>query len=143
MGATVGFAHFSGSMPHSTLLMDLTNGSIDFLEVFQFGKLWTAEWYELLNAGLTATGVAGSDFPVYLNQLARSKSGVRWLPRLGPERALVRAKAGQSAIEAWADGVRKGEVVVTNGRWWNCGGKGIGRWRGSILQTDRSVGDRG
>lgn len=115
LGATVGFAHFHGSMPHSTLLMDLALGSLDFMEVFQFGKLWSAEWYELLNAGLVATGVAGSDFPVYLSRLAADKVQSRWLPLLGPERALVRARAGQSAYEAWADGVRKRQVVVTNG----------------------------
>jgi hypothetical protein len=115
VGATVGYAHFHGSMPHSTLLMDLALGSIDFLEVFQFGKLWSAEWYELLNAGLVVAGVAGSDFPVYLNRLAQDKVQSRWLPLLGPERALVKAKAGQSAYEAWADGVRKRNVVVTNG----------------------------
>jgi hypothetical protein len=59
--ATVGFAHFDGSQPHSTLLADLALGNIDFLEVFQFGVLKTTEWYELLNAGLRATGIAGSD----------------------------------------------------------------------------------
>lgn len=115
VGATVGYAHFHGSMPHSTLLMDLALGSIDFMEVFQFGKLWNNEWYELLNAGLVAAGVAGSDFPVYVSRLAQDKVQSRWLPLLGPERALVRARPGQSAFEAWADGVRKRQVVVTNG----------------------------
>jgi hypothetical protein len=112
VGATVGYAHFHGSMPHSTLLLDLALGNIDFLEVFQFGVLRTAEWYELLNAGLKATGIAGSDFPVPLN---RVKQWPRWIPLLGPERTLVKARAGESAYEAWADGVKKGNVVVTNG----------------------------
>lgn len=112
LGATVGFAHFRGSMPHSTLLMDLALGRLDFLEVFQFGVLHTDDWYELLNAGLRATGIAGSDFPVPLN--AR-KPWPRWLPLLGPERALVKARPGESAYEAWAAGVRSGNVVVSNG----------------------------
>ncbi len=112
VGATVGYAHFSGSMPHSTLLLDLALGNIDFLEVFQFGVLKSAEWYELLNAGLKATGIAGSDFPVLLN---RMKPWPRWIPLLGPERTLVKARAGESAYEAWAEGVRRGNVVVTNG----------------------------
>lgn len=112
LGATVGYAHFQGSMPHSTLLMDLALGKIDFIEVFQFGVLKTQEWYRLLNAGLRVTGIAGSDFPVPMN---RQKEWPRFIPLLGPERALVRAGAGGSAYEAWAKGVRSGEVVVTNG----------------------------
>ena len=111
-GATVGYAHFSGSMPHSTLLMDLVLGNIDFVEVFQFGVLKTEPWYELLNAGLRVTGIAGSDFPVGLNRL---EEWPRYIPLLGPERTLVRADSGGSGYEAWADGVRKGNVVVTNG----------------------------
>lgn len=112
LGATVGYAHFSGSMPHSTLLMDLALGNIDFIEVFQFGVLKADAWYELLNAGLRVTGVAGSDFPVPLNN---RKPWPRWLPLLGPERTLVKARAGDSPYETWAAGVRSGNVVVTNG----------------------------
>ncbi|MGH9658019.1 MAG: CehA/McbA family metallohydrolase, partial [Bryobacteraceae bacterium] len=112
LGATVGYAHFQGSMPHSTLLMDLALGNIDFIEVFQFGVLKTDAWYELLNAGLRVTGIAGSDFPVPLN---RSKTPwPRSIPLLGPERALVPA-AGAPSYDAWAAGVRSGNVVVTNG----------------------------
>ena len=112
LGATVGFAHFDGSQPHSTLLADLVLGHLDFTEVFQFGILKTKEWYELLNAGLRVTGIAGSDFPVPLN---RRKDWPRWLPLLGPERTLVKASAQGDPYQAWAAGVRKGEVVVSNG----------------------------
>jgi hypothetical protein len=112
LGATVGYAHFNGAMPHSTLLMDLVLGNIDFIEVFQFGVLKTEAWYELLNAGLRVTGIAGSDFPVGLNRL---KQWPRYVPLLGPERTLVRSEGGASGYEAWADGVRKGNVVVSNG----------------------------
>lgn len=111
-GAVVGYAHFNGSTPHSAQLMDLALGNIDFVEVFQFGVLKKAEWYRLLNAGLKVTGIAGSDFPVPMN---RSKAWPRYIPLLGPERALVKAEAGTSAYEAWAGGVKRGEVVVTNG----------------------------
>ena len=69
-GALTGFAHLHGSMTHSTLLMDLALNNLDFLEVFQFSKLWTAEWYELLNAGFLPTGIAGSDFPVPLSRFS-------------------------------------------------------------------------
>ena len=112
LGATVGYAHFDGSQPHSTLLGDLALGNIDFVEVFQFGVLKTAEWYELLNAGLRVTGIAGSDFPV---PLTRTKPWPRWLPLLGPERTLVRAGANGDPYQAWAAGVRSGSVVVSNG----------------------------
>ncbi|MCW5980916.1 MAG: CehA/McbA family metallohydrolase [Bryobacteraceae bacterium] len=112
LGATVGYAHFSGSMPHSTLLMDLALGNIDFVEVLQFGVLKTGEWYELLNAGLRVTGIAGSDFPVLLNQ---RDPWPRTIPLLGPERTLVKADGGQSPYEAWAAGVRTGTAIVTNG----------------------------
>jgi hypothetical protein len=112
IGATVGYAHFNGSMPHSTLLMDLMLGRIDFVEVFQSGVLKTGPWYELLNAGFRITGIAGSDFPV---SLMRFKSWPRWSPLLGPERTLVKARAGESAYETWATGVRAGKVLVTNG----------------------------
>ncbi|MFN0170076.1 MAG: CehA/McbA family metallohydrolase [Bryobacteraceae bacterium] len=112
LGATVGYAHFAGSMPHSTLLMDLALGQIDFLEVLQFGVLKSAEWYELLNAGLRVTGIAGSDFPV---PLPRKISWPRRIPLLGPERTLVRATPGPNSYTSWAEAVRKGEAIVTNG----------------------------
>ena len=111
-GATVGYAHFNGSAPHSTLLMDLLLSRLDFIEVFQFGVLKTREWYELLNAGIPVTGIAGSDFPVPLNN---RKPWPRWLPLLGPERTLVKARANGSPYEAWASGIRSGNVVVSNG----------------------------
>lgn len=111
-GALTGYAHFHGSMAHSTLLMDLALKNIQFLEVFQFGKLWTEEWYELLNAGFRVTGIAGSDFPV---PLGRFLPWPKHIPLLGPERTLVKAQPGQSAYTAWAAAVAKGEVTVSNG----------------------------
>src|SRR4051812_10602693 len=114
LGATVGYAHFDGSMSHSTLPMDLALGSIDFLEVFQFGVLKTEPWYEILNAGFRVTGVAGSDFPA---NLPRARPWPRAIPLLGPERTLVKVDADRegSAYERWAEGVRSGAAVVSNG----------------------------
>jgi hypothetical protein len=111
LGATVGYAHFNGG-EQSTLPMDLALGNIDFIEVFQFGVLKSTQWYELLNAGFRVTGVAGSDFPVALND---RKPWPRGIPLLGPERTLVKARASGSPYDAWAAGVRAGEVVVSNG----------------------------
>src|SRR5207247_10018 len=114
LGATIGYAHFDGAMDHSALPMDLALGGVDFVEVYQFGVLKTEPWYELLNAGFRVTGIAGSDFPA---NLARSKPWPRSIPLLGPERTLVRgdADAKTSAYDRWAEGVRKGAVVVSNG----------------------------
>jgi hypothetical protein len=114
LGATVGYAHFDGSMKHSTLPMDLALASIDFIEVFQFGVLKTEPWYELLNAGFRVTGVAGSDFPANLSQF---RPWPRAIPLLGPERTLIRGDvvADESAFDRWAKGVRSGAVVVSNG----------------------------
>lgn len=111
-GALTGYAHFHGSMTHSTLLMDLALNNIQFLEVFQFGKLWRDEWYELINAGFHVTGIAGSDFPV---PLGRFLPWPKYIPLLGPERTLVKAAPGQSAYTAWAAAVARGEVTVSNG----------------------------
>ena len=117
-GALVGFAHFHGSREHSTLLMDLALHHLDFVEVMQYAlikmKPWyqTLGWYQLLNAGFRVVGTAGCDFPDPTDHF------IPWprdLPLLGPERTLVKAEPGQSAWEAWAQGIRRGAVVVSNG----------------------------
>ena len=118
VGAAVGYAHFDGSMRHSTLPLDLALGGVDFVEVFQFGELKADRWYELLNAGFRVTGIAGSDFPA---NLSRFKPWPCAVPLLGPERTLVKVNTtdagalGRSAYDAWVKGVRRGAVVVSNG----------------------------
>ena len=116
LGALVGYAHFNGSMRHSTFLMCLALGKIDFTEVLAFGYLNTEGWYELLNAGLRFTGISGSDFPV---QLARPSPNdwPSYVPLLGPERTWSGTKVEGSPYEAWASAVKKGgsDVIVTNG----------------------------
>jgi hypothetical protein len=111
-GGTVGYAHFRERPRRTTLFMDLALGRLHFLELFQFGVLAAEPWYELLNAGFQITGIAGSDFPVYLSRL---KPYPRWVPLLGPERALVKAGRTTDLYEAWADGVRAGKVILSNG----------------------------
>jgi hypothetical protein len=68
----------------------------------------------LLNAGFRVTGVAGSDFPA---NMRKYQPWPRSIPLLGPERTLVRAEPGpdESAYERWAEGVRQGRAVVSNG----------------------------
>jgi hypothetical protein len=111
-GAIVGFAHFHGSMPHSQLLLNLVLNKLDFVEMLQYGWIKTKAWYQLLNAGLRVVGTAGCDFPDPHNHF---QPWPRHLPLLGPERTLVKAEAGDSAYEAWANGIRRGAVVITNG----------------------------
>jgi hypothetical protein len=111
-GGTVGYAHFRQRPMKTTLYMDLALGRLHFLEVFQFGVLTTDPWYELLNAGFPVTGLAGSDFPANLGRL---NPYPRWIPLLGPERALVRTKPGADPYETWAAGIRSGNVVLSNG----------------------------
>lgn len=111
-GAIVGFAHFHGSMPHSQLLLNLVLNKLDFVEMLQYGWIKTKAWYQLLNAGLRVVGTAGCDFPDPHNHF---QPWPRHLPLLGPERALVKASAGDSAYEAWANGIRRGAVLITNG----------------------------
>ena len=63
LNATVGFAHFYGSQPHSTLILNLVRNTIDFVELFQFGKLHAQDWYQLLNAGFRVVGECRKRFP--------------------------------------------------------------------------------
>lgn len=112
LGGTVGYAHFFQKPQHSSIYLDAALGNIDFVEVLQFGVLKSEAWYELLNAGLRITGVAGSDFPVPLNG---RKPWPHWLPMLGPERTLVKGRPGEASYDTWARGVREGKVVVSNG----------------------------
>ncbi|MBK5291687.1 MAG: CehA/McbA family metallohydrolase [Acidobacteriia bacterium] len=111
-GALTGYAHFRERPRNTTLYMDLALGKLQFIELFQFGVLTVEPWYELLNAGFKLAPMAGSDFPVYVQRL---KPYPRWVPLFGPERAMVKAKAGEDPFAAWAAGVREGRVMVSNG----------------------------
>jgi hypothetical protein len=112
LGAIVGHAHFFPQPQQSTIYMDAALGNLDFVEVLQFGALRDELWYELWNAGLRVTGVAGSDFPV---PLARRNPWPRWLPLLGPERTLVKASPAENSFDMWASAIREGRVAVSNG----------------------------
>ena len=118
VGGLVGYAHFHGSREHSTLIMNLALNQLDFVEVMQYAlikmKPWykALGWYQLLNAGFRVVGTAGCDFPDPTDHFI---PWPRALPLLGPERTLVKARPGASAWETWAEGVRRGAPVVTNG----------------------------
>ncbi|MFN7919175.1 MAG: CehA/McbA family metallohydrolase [Bryobacteraceae bacterium] len=112
VGGLAGFAHFFEKPQHSTIYMQAALGDLDFVEVFQFGVLKRDSWYEMLNAGLRVNPIAGSDFPV---PLSRMKPWPRWIPLLGPERAMVKARPGEDAWDTWSRGVKEGRAMVTNG----------------------------
>ena len=111
-GAIVGYAHFHGSMARSQLLLNLVHNRLNFVEMLQYGWIKTKGWYQLLNAGLRVVGTAGCDFPDPHNHF---QPWPRHLPLLGPERTLVKADPGDSAYEAWANGIRRGAVTISNG----------------------------
>ena len=111
-GGLVGYAHFHGSREHSQFIMNLALNTLDFVEVMQYALIKTEGWYELLNAGFRVTGTAGCDWPDPTDHFI---PWPRRLPLLGPERTLVKAKPGESAWETWADAVKRGDAVVSNG----------------------------
>ena len=124
-GGLVGYAHFHGSRQHSQFIMNLALNTLDFIEVMQYALIKTEGWYELLNAGFRVTGTAGCDWPDPTDHFIPWE---RNLPLLGPERTLVKAQPGESAWQTWADHVRRGDAVVTNGPLldFNVNGKPLG-----------------
>ena len=111
-GGMVGYAHFHGSREHSQFIMNLALNTLDFVEVMQYALIKTEGWYELLNAGFRVTGTAGCDWPDPTDHFIPWE---RRLPLLGPERTLVKAEPGESAWDTWADAVKRGDAVVSNG----------------------------
>ena len=111
-GGLVGYAHFHGSRANSQLIMNLALHNLDFVEVMQYALIRTEGWYELLNAGFRVVGTAGCDFADPTDHFI---PWPRELPLLGPERTLVKARPGESAWETWAEAIRRGDAVVSNG----------------------------
>ncbi len=101
-GVMVGFAHFSWNgcdLPRGFPWL-VTTGEIDFVELLQFSKINTLDYYEYLNLGFRMTAAAGSDFP--------------WGSTMGEVRTFVYTENGFTA-DSWFDGFRKGNTFVTNG----------------------------
>jgi hypothetical protein len=98
----VGFAHFSWNgcdLPKGFPWL-VTTGEIDFVELLQFSKINTLDYYDYLNLGFRMTAAAGSDFP--------------WGSTMGEVRTLVYTGKRFTA-DTWFDGFRKGNTFVTNG----------------------------
>ena len=101
-GGISGYAHLNAGWfnVRRGLALDIPFGNVDFLEIFQAGKLLTDAWYDFLNLGYRLTPSAGSDFP-YTD-----------LP--GVVRDYVKV-VGSNDPDAWYASFRAGHVYVTNG----------------------------
>jgi len=101
-GGISGYAHLNAGWfnVRRGVALDVPYGDVDFLEVFQAGKLLTDIWYDFLNLGYKLTPSAGSDFP-YTD-----------LP--GVVRDYVKVD-GSYDPDAWYASFRAGHVYVTNG----------------------------
>jgi len=101
-GAIVGFAHFSWNgcdLPRG-FPWYITTGEIDFVELLQFTKINTMDYYDYLNLGFRITAAAGSDVP--------------WGSTLGEVRTFVYTGSKFSA-DAWFKGLKSGNTFVSNG----------------------------
>jgi hypothetical protein len=105
-GAVVGFAHFAWNV--SWNIQNITTGfpwfittnQIDFVELLQFLKLNTLDYYEYLNLGFRITAAAGSDFP--------------WASTIGEVRTMVYT-GKDFTPDSWFAGLKAGHTFVTNG----------------------------
>ena len=101
-GAVVGYAHFSWNgcdLPRG-FPWYITTGEIDFVELLQFSKINTLDYYDYLNLGFRITAAAGSDVP--------------WGSTIGEVRTLVYTGNPFSA-DAWFEGLKNGHTFVSNG----------------------------
>jgi hypothetical protein len=105
-GALIGFAHFawnvSWNVQNETTGFPwfVTTGEIDFVELLQFLKLNTMDYYDYLNLGFKITAAAGSDFP--------------WASTIGEVRTLVYT-GNKFSPDRWFAGLKAGHTFVTNG----------------------------
>jgi hypothetical protein len=99
-GALVGYAHFAWNGFHKGYPWLLVNGQFDFVELLQFLRLNTLDYYDALNLGLRITAAAGSDFP--------------WASTIGDVRTY--AYTGKDfSIDGWFNALKAGNTFVSNG----------------------------
>lgn len=101
-GAITGFAHFSWNgcdLPRGFPWL-VTTKEIDFVELLQFSKINTLDYYDYLNLGFRLTAAAGSDFP--------------WGSTIGEVRTLVYTGKNFTA-DTWFENLKAGHTFVTNG----------------------------
>jgi len=101
-GAIVEYAHFSWNgcdLPRG-LPWYITTQQIDFVELLQFARLNTLDYYDYLNLGFRITAAAGSDVP--------------WGSTLGEVRTYVYT-GKQFSVDNWFSGLKAGHSFVSNG----------------------------
>ncbi len=101
-GAIVGYAHFSWNgcdLPRG-FPWYVTTGEIDFVELLQFSKINTLDYYDYLNLGFRITAAAGSDIP--------------WGSTLGEVRTFVYTGDNFNST-SWFEGFKNGHTFVSNG----------------------------
>ena len=101
-GAIVGFAHFSWNgcdLPRG-FPWYVTTGEIDFVELLQFSRINTLDYYDYLDLGFRLTAAAGSDIP--------------WGSTMGEVRTFVYT-GKEFSVGAWFDGLKRGHTFVSNG----------------------------
>ncbi|HUQ66286.1 MAG TPA: CehA/McbA family metallohydrolase [Flavitalea sp.] len=99
-GALVGYAHFSWNGFHKGFPWHLATGEIDFVELLQFLRLNTIDYYDVLNLGFKITAAAGSDFP--------------WASTIGDVRTFAYT-GNDFSPDAWFLALKEGHTFVTNG----------------------------
>ena len=99
-GALVGYAHFAWNGFHKGYPWLLVNGQFDFVELLQFLRLNTLDYYDALNLGLKITAAAGSDFP--------------WASTIGDVRTYVYT-GNDFSIDNWFKALKAGHTFVSNG----------------------------
>jgi hypothetical protein len=103
-GAVTGYAHLVGQGAYNArggMALDVPFGLVDFAEVLQFGCGGSSVWFDFLNLGYKLAPSAGTDY-----------AGDFTLP--GAERSYVRVQK-PFTLQAWFDGLKRGETFVTNG----------------------------
>ena len=101
-GGISGYAHINAGWFNARrgLALDIPTGKVDFLEIFQAGKLSLDSWYDFLNLGYRIAPSAGSDFPY---------------PDLPGVVRVYTHVDGQNDPDAWYASLRAGHTYVTNG----------------------------
>lgn len=99
-GSVTGYAHFAWKGFDKGFPWHITTNEIDFVELLQFLRLNTPDYYDYLNLGFKITAAAGSDFP--------------WASTIGDVRTF--AYTGNNfSVDNWFSALKAGNTFVSNG----------------------------
>lgn len=99
-GSLIGYAHFAWKGFDQGFPWHITTNEIDFVELLQFLRLNTADYYDYLNLGFKITAAAGSDFP--------------WASTIGDVRTFVYT-GKKFSVDGWFSALKAGNSFVSNG----------------------------